>query len=381
VLSLRSAKILIAQKFFISRIISSDETLHVVVHAYLENLRVEAVEDVTNLRSEATTMFCGRAAKDSPWELAVRAAQRVVEFLDIFCLQKQKSRSQPISCAALAALDRLQTLKVRLSHAAMSGERVNTFNLDRSAKALVRAVIAERRNDRYLYDLCISASSKLDTCVIQYSYVHEPNSGVQREMSQKLHAFDGSDTSSNNSSLVAGYTLCHRLCHISSLIPYSCPGGCTIGLNILIGVFSRSLTLATKLPTEGKVWQSYLLTDTLLMYHRYGDVDAMRYCAVIAGVLESACELVQSCGTELSEQVRMQLGNLPLLLWQQYVDTWSGTDTTVNECAVFAGLIVKVSVVQNYELRIFSIVTFHFFFFRGRNWLFCVRSNPNVNLA
>lgn len=309
----------------------TQDDIHRVVHIFLHNARLKAVNSLRNIRMQSMLLFAEGSGMANPWEDAVVAAQKVVDFIDIFCLQKSKARPQQISCVALAALDKLQASRDNIAWLASISKTEKDFfrrNADHAyrAKLMVQAVLAERCNDFYLRDLCIAKSE--DRCQTEVHFRMYSNTALNTLCEKFL-----SRHAARPANFITAVKVCKRLNMIIQLDDSS-----KTKLSNLLAAYERCLPLAEEKLSGHQVWQADILIQAVLLYPKYGDVLALSHSELMLEVVECAYNSARSTQVELPVHVVALVTNL----WATYFSTWSASDNTVPECVRCADSVAKV---------------------------------------
>lgn len=311
--------------------------MHSVVHIYLFFARVHAVQAVHTIEMESVILFVGEPATENPWEEAVVSARRVVEFIDLFCLQKNNVRPQPVSCVALAALARLEKSRdyfFNLARKGWSKSGTMAQSTKDRAQFMVRAVVAERSNDVYLRDLCISKSEN-------WHRHDEGNSSHRLNFDNDLSSLCKKvprPPASLPVNFAAAINVCKRLDLIRQLDLLNGQR-----LDSLLSAYIRCVFLAEKRTAELKVWQADTLMQLVLLHRKVGDIQFMSNFETNLDVVECACTCIVGADLVLPEHTQSKVQDLLRRLWERYFNTCSAEDNYVPECVRCAAQLTKVS--------------------------------------
>ena len=132
-----------------------------MVDLYVQKVCLEATQLIASLKMEVMVMHTVNGYPDEGWDNAVTSAQKIVEFIDLFCKKSQ----QKISMLALVIIDKLQGAHNKFLEAARTkhSEIAKTIALtsakllQKAAKFYTYALIAERSGQTVFRALHIQA--------------------------------------------------------------------------------------------------------------------------------------------------------------------------------------------------------------------------------
>lgn len=175
-----------------------------IVDLYVQKVSLEATQLIASLTMEVMVMHTVGGIPDEGWDKVVLSAQKIVEFIDLFC---KKSR-QKISLLALVVIDKLQGAHNRFLEAAQTTSSSITAKeiifisaklLEQSAKFYTYALTAERMGQNNFRALYIEAGESF-----------------AKYAAQKHHEFESSDISTHLVSMRKMKTKSEEQCSIGN---------------------------------------------------------------------------------------------------------------------------------------------------------------------
>ena len=187
-----------------------------VVDLYVQRVSLEATQLIAALKMEVMVMHTVNGYPDEGWDNAVTSAQKIVEFIDLFCKKSQ----QKISVSALVIIDKLQGAHNKFLEAARTkhSEIAKTIALtsakllQKAAKFYTYALIAERSGQTVFRALYIQAGKYLafeatqQHRVFEYADMDDHFKSVRTMISNSVEqSSSGNNRSSRMYDIVAHY--------------------------------------------------------------------------------------------------------------------------------------------------------------------------------